>query len=89
MISLPEPKEVMFGLLQEHCSDIEHLASSLGKQREDQLVDAANEALYLTGIILRKRRTGVVMGLRPATQYTLQATNSNRHCRQKLRCLDL
>ena len=59
---LPELKEVLHGLLQEHCSDTKHLADKLGEdhpvaslweQKEDQLIDVANEALYLIGIILR------------------------------------
>ena len=59
---LPEVKEVQHGLLQEHCSDTKLLADKLGEdhpvaslweQKEDQLIDMANEALYLIGIILR------------------------------------
>ena len=59
---LPELKKVLIDLLQEHCSDTKHLATELGvdhpmvrvwEHRDDQLVDWANEALYLTGITLR------------------------------------
>ena len=59
---LPELKEALRGLLQEHCSDTKHLADKLGEdhpvaslweQKEYQMIDVANEALYLIGIILR------------------------------------
>ena len=61
-VCLPELKEALCSLLQEHCNDIKDLADQLGVdhsmvllwgERVDQLGDAANEAMYLAGIMLR------------------------------------
>ena len=61
-ICLPELREVLIGLLQEHCSDTDYLANEMGMghtgvllwdQRVDQLVEEANEAILLTGIFMR------------------------------------
>ena len=58
---LPELREVLIGLMQEHYSDTDHLANELGVAHEmvlywdlrlDQLVDEANEAIQMTDIML-------------------------------------
>ena len=58
---LPELKEVLIDLLQDHCSDTDHFAKELGvgpdmviywDLRLDRLVDEAKEALNLIGIFL-------------------------------------
>jgi hypothetical protein len=59
---LPELREDLVDLLQEHSIDTQDLTSRLGEghpvsilceQRENQLIDAANETIYLSDIILR------------------------------------
>ena len=62
MFCLPELKEVLIDLLQDHCSDTDHLAKQLGvghnmviywDLRLDRLVGEAKEALNLVGIFLK------------------------------------
>ena len=56
---LPELREVLIGLMQEHCSDTDHLANETGLANDmvlywdlDQLVDEAHEAIQMTDIML-------------------------------------
>ena len=56
---LPELREVLIGLMQEHCSDTDHLANETGLAHDmvlywdlDQLVDEAHEAIQMTDIML-------------------------------------
>ena len=58
---LPELREVLIDLMQEHYSDNDHLANELGVAHEivlywdlrlDQLVDEAHEAIQMTDIML-------------------------------------
>ena len=56
---LPELREVLIGLMQEHRSDTDHLANETGLANDmvlywdlDQLVDEAHEAIQMTDIML-------------------------------------
>ena len=59
---LPELREVLIGLLQDHSIDARDLERTLGEshpvtilcgQREDQLIEAANDAIHMAGSIVR------------------------------------